>query len=80
MRLHVSTDNARTFYVSEDLTRALAGRLAGKTYLVRFHERPAYTFYVEAETADKAHARAVTVIRDGKTGRLRQTGATIIRQ
>jgi hypothetical protein len=80
MRLHISTDDARTFYVATDLTRALTNGLIGNTYLVRFHERPMYTFYVEAETVDEAHARAVAVIRDGKPSRLRQTGATIIPQ
>ncbi len=77
MKIHVATDDCKTFYCSPDISHALSGKLTGKVYVVQFHEKPKYTFYVEADNADLAHARAILVIRDGKPSRLRQTGATV---
>jgi hypothetical protein len=71
----ISTADLRTFYVSDDVARALTGQLTGKHYRVELHALAGRVFYVEADTVDDAQRKVVQCVRRERPNIA--TGATI---
>jgi len=74
-RLSIATEDGKTFYLSSNMVRSFTGALKGKQYRIVLHALPRFCFYVESETADKAHALVLSVVR--KERPIVCTGATI---